>query len=123
MYTYLLKKQIGSTKEIYKSSCRKISKETVAGHEMPDSYKIQVRIYSVIYTVKVSNHQNKLPREMEASQSSEVFKSRLNDWLGSRHYLNVSYWVQLPQVKLAACIVSKLDWMFQGSLLDPKCIN
>lgn len=93
MYTYLLKKQIGSTKEIYKGSCRKISKETVAGHEMPDSYRIEVRIYSAIYTAKVSNHRNKLPREMEASLSSKVFESRLNDCLGSRHYLNISYWV------------------------------
>lgn len=85
MYTYLLKKQIGSTKEIYKIQYRKISKETVAGHEMPDSYKPEVRIYSVIYTVKVGNHRNKLPREMEASLSFEVFKSRLNDCLGSMH--------------------------------------
>lgn len=52
---------------------------------MPDSYKPEVRIYSVIYTVKVGNHRNKLPREMEASPSFEVFKSRLNDCLGSMH--------------------------------------
>lgn len=52
---------------------------------MPDSYKPEVRIYSVIYTAKVGNHRNKLPREMEASPSFEVFKSRLNDCLGIMH--------------------------------------
>jgi len=52
---------------------------------MPDSYKLEVRIYLVVYTVKVVSHRNKLPREVEASLFSGVFKSRLNDCLGSTH--------------------------------------
>lgn len=80
-----MRKQIESTKEIFKIKCRKISKETVARCEMPDSYELEVRIYLFIYTVKVVNHWNKLPREMEAPLSFGVFKLRLNDCLGSTH--------------------------------------
>lgn len=40
---------------------------------MPDSYKLKVSIYSVIYTVWVVNHWNKLLREVEASLSFGVF--------------------------------------------------